>query len=350
MTHSTPSRPCGYRNDVGNGWLLDRSVRCFANFVRNLNAPVTDPDFFDIVAESRFGEESAFLSVLLRHCSPKALEKEGLAEPASCGLLTADVFDENALEDLAKPRTRSHRRAPAIKNLASSVSGVLVRLWNRKPLRKACRAVLADIAGALLADAAKEAARAEDPMAARFAEIVAFLRLDPISSDILAFAAVHAWSQFRDYPVRVRTLSKLTDFFAMALDRPLGEVSRALRADAPLRRFEILDDDCDLANGPFRDYLENGSDTLLEGRFYKRTPVDDALPLSFHGDIAARHAPIIKTLLSSAAASAHAPSILFYPDFPRSREKQWYFPRICPQVSTTSACGTGEVALPRCGA
>ena len=305
---STPSKQ-GYRNDISNSWLLEQEVRCFANFARYWDGPVNDSDCFNVVSNSRFGEESAFLEVLLRHGSAKALAECGIVEYPSKEA-TEDEPSPVLPEDVVLPAHRKLRRFSFPRRLSDDISDTLRRMWQRKKLRKTCRAVIEDITQALLADANAASQRAPDPMAARFAEIVSFLSLDPVSADVLAFAIVRDFSCFRDTPIRFNSLADRASFIAMALDRPVAEVSCALRVEAPLRRFELLNDDAELCAGPFRDYLENGSDTLLEGRFYKRTPVDDALPLSFHGDLAARHVPILKSLLST--SGPHAPAILFY--------------------------------------
>lgn len=305
---ATPSKQ-GYRNDIGNSWLLEQEVRCFANVARYWDGPVNDSDCFNVVSNSRFGEESAFLEVLLRHGSAKALAECGIVIFSSKGS-TEDEPRPVLPKDVVLPAHRKLRCFSFPHRLSDDISDTLRRMWQRKKLRKTCRAVIEDITQALLADAECKSRRTPDPMAKRFAEIVAFLSLDPVSADVLAFAIVRDFSSFRDTPIRFNSLADRASFIAMALDRPVGEVSRALRLEAPLRRFELLNDDAELCAGPFRDYLENGSDTLLEGRFYKRTPVDDALPLSFHGDLAARHVPILKSLLSS--SGPHAPAILFY--------------------------------------
>jgi SpoVK/Ycf46/Vps4 family AAA+-type ATPase len=312
MDNTSPNQ--GYRNDLGNGWLLERTIRCFANFARNYDGPVDDSDFFSVVTESRFGHESAILPVLLRHAPVKALAEADIIDMAPERILTAAAFDTDDPDalDVPVPPRRPRRRTTTIRGLSDAVPCVLRRMWNRKSLRKACRAVLADISGTLLSDVRHESAHAAaDPMSTRFDGIVSFLNLDPVAADVLVCAAVKEFSHFRDFPVRCRTLAQRISFYAMASDRPEGTVAAALRADAPLRRFEVLDSDGDLCSGPFRDYLEDGSDAILEGRFYKQTSVADALPLSFHGEIAARHASILKTLLAS-ATPAHAPAILFY--------------------------------------
>ena len=303
----------GYRNDIATGWIQERAIRCFANFVRNYDGVVDDPDFFSVVAESRFGHESEFLPVLLRHAPVTALAEADIIDMSTERLPPVETFASDArVSDVPKPLRRLRRRAVAIHDLSDAVPCVLRRMWNRPPLRKACRAVLEEIAGTLLSDVRRESAKAAaDSMETRFGNIVSFLNLDPVAADVLAFTAVREFTVFRDFPVHCRALSQRISFHAMASDRPEGAVAGALRANAPLRRFEVLDDDGDLCAGPFRDFLENGSETLLEGRFYKRATVDDALPLSFHGDLAARHAPILKTLLAS-ATPAHAPAILFY--------------------------------------
>ena len=303
----------GYRNDIATGWLRERAIRCFANFARNYDGVVDDPDFFSVVAESRFGQESEFLPVLLRHAPVKALAEADIIDMSTERIPPVETFaDDACVRDVPPLLRHLRRRAAAIHDLTDAVPCVLRRMWNRPPLRKACRAVLEEIAGALLSDVRRESAYdAADTMETRFGDLVSFLNLDPVAADVLAFTAVREFTVFRDFPVHCRSLSQRISFHAMASDRPEGTVAGALRANAPLRRFEVLDDDGDLCAGPFRDFLENGSETLLEGRFYKRTPVADALPLSFHGDLAARHAPILKTLLAS-ATPAHAPAILFY--------------------------------------
>jgi SpoVK/Ycf46/Vps4 family AAA+-type ATPase len=303
----------GYRNDIATGWLRERAIRFFANFVRNYDGAVDDPDFFSVVAESRFGPESEFLPVLLRHAPVKALAEADIIDMSTERIPPVETFASDArVRDVPPPLRRLRRRAAAIHDLADAVPCVLRRMWNRPPLRKACRAVLEEIAGTLLSDVRRESSHAAaDAMETRFGDIVSFLNLDPVAADVLAFTAVREFTVFRDFPVHCRSLSQRISFHAMASDRPEGAVAGALRANAPLRRFEVLDDDGDLCAGPFRDFLENGSETLLEGRFYKSTTVADALPLSFHGDLAARHAPILKTLLAS-ATPAHAPAILFY--------------------------------------
>ena len=258
----------GYRKDIGTGWLQERAIRCFANFARNYDGVVDDTDFFSVVTESRFGHESEFLPVLLRHAPVKALAEAGIIDMSTERIPPPATFAADGTEDSSLPLPLRRMRRRAAHDLSDAVPCVLRRMWNSKPLRKACRAVLAEIAGTLLAEVRRDSAHAAAAaMETRFGDIVSFLNLDPVAADVLAFTTVREFTVFRDFPVHCRSLSQRISFYAMASDRPEGAVAGALRADA--------------------------------------------LPLSFHGDLAARHAPILKTLLAS-ATPAHAPAILFY--------------------------------------
>ena len=322
-----------YRNDVGNGWLFGTAIRCFRNFIRNWNAEIQDNDVFDIVCFGRQASTERFLRLLLRHFSVELLEQ--------VGVVGRDTTQEDETPEIPG-RWRGRRlkmpslgavKMPAVPRGASGGCRVELRddpkealqtLWNRKALRKACRALLGDLCDEALACAARANRGCSDPMAARAAELVSFLGFDPTETDVFEYAVVRALTAFRDYPFRTSSATARADFYAMAADRPLADVLRALAPDAPLRRYDVLDNDFDFQSGTFRDYLEGGGDGLLEGNFYRSISTADALPLSYHGSLAERHAPLLKDLLAAGAAPAapagsggaapavRAPSVLFY--------------------------------------
>ena len=305
MTQSKSRR--GYRSEPGNGWLLEQALRCCRNFARNWKGEIDDTDVFALFDSGNLLDKRSFTALLDRHCGLHRLEKLGIVELPSgddevCGLR----------EVPHRSRRSVFRRKCLPVEFAREPSNTLTRIWNVKSLRPACRKLIDELCEGLLARNRRYRRRA-DPMARRAEAIAGFLKLDDTARDVMTYAAVRALTPFRDYPERVHAFAEITDFYAMATDRPLADVTRAMGADSPLRRFDVIDSDGDFASGPFRDYLESGSggDALLEGRFYRRASLDDALPLSYHGDLAKQHAPILQALLS-APAGHHAPNILFY--------------------------------------
>ena len=314
MTDNTSRR--GYRNDIGNDWLLECEVRCFRNFMHNWDGCASDSDFFILFRDGEALGDSSVIDLLSRHFDLAALEKMGVLERTTApvahahhDILDAFTSDPAPLVPAIRATSRQRRHRARSFQLADELPDILRSIWRKKDLRPACRAFLDDACDALLA-ARSSPNPLPDPMAARFDKVAAFLSLDGVSRDLLEYAVVRAFSSFRDYPFHTRNFADWVSFYAMAADRPLGAVTRALAPNAPLRRCELLDADLDLVCGAFRDFLESGGDGFLEDRFFKRTSLDDALPLSFHGDIATEHAPLLKSLLS--APADHAPNILFY--------------------------------------
>ena len=305
MKKSNPRR--GYRSSPGNGWLLEQTILCFRNFARNWKGDIDDADVFNLFDSGSVLDERTFTGLLDRHLDLQRLEKLGIVE------LPPGEEDGFGIEEPPPPRRGRRslfRRNSLPVEFGREPSNTLCRIWHFKSLRPACRALIDELCEGILARN-RRAHRRADPMASRAEAIVEFLGLDETARDVLTYSIVRALTPFRDYPVRCHTFTETSDFCAMAIDRPRGDVARALGPDAPLRRFEVLDPDGDFHAGPFRDFLESGSDTILESRFYKRASLDDALPLSYHGDLATRHAPLLKALLSAPAGN-RAPNILFY--------------------------------------
>ena len=306
MTQSNTRR--GYRSGPGNGWLLEQALRCCRNFARNWKGDIDDADVFNLFDSSAVLEEGVFTELLDRHLDLHRLEKLGIVElppgeEEGCGI-------EAPPPPPRRGRRGFFRRRSLPIEFAREPSNTLCRIWNFKSLRPACRKLVEELCGRISVRTRKGRRRA-DPMARRAEAIAEFLGLDETSREVLTYSIVRALTPFRDYPVHCHTFSETSDFCAMAIDRPRGEVARALGPDAPLRRFEVLDPDGDFHPSPYRDFLESGSDTILESRFYKRAALDDALPLAYHGDLGARHAPLLKALLA-APAGGRAPNILFY--------------------------------------
>ena len=75
-------------------------------------------------------------------------------------------------------------------------------------------------------------------------------------------------------------------------------------------RAMISDGDFGRSN-TFRNYLESGDGDMLEGRFYKKTPVEEALPWDFYGKLAEEHGATLKRLIGSSTGKRGS-NILLY--------------------------------------
>ncbi|MBR4252751.1 MAG: ATP-binding protein [Kiritimatiellae bacterium] len=320
MTQTSPRR--GYRNDIGFGWLLEQAIRCCRNLVHNWQESMDDSDVFCLFANSPHFGKKDLKDLVLNHFGPDAPFFEGEPgvpvpeRPARNGKSKRVPELPEGDDPLAKAVRRMQKRRMRLRD-CGGMADTILDIWNCEAHRPACRAMLEEACDLLLArEHRANRKRPADPLEARVDAIASFLGLDPVARDVFVYAAVRDMTHYGALPRRLRTPQERIDFIAMATDRPDSEVARALRADAPLRRFEVLDEDTDLVHGtPIWECLQNGGETLIESRFYKRTALDDALPLSFHGALAERHAAILKALLAApapAAANGHAPNILFY--------------------------------------
>lgn len=318
MTKTSTRR--GYRNDIGFGWLLEQAIRCCRNLVHNWQESMDDSDVFCLFANSPHFGKKDLKDLVLNHFGPDAPFFDGEPgvpvpePPARNGKSKRGPELPEGDDPLAKAVRHMQKRRMRLRD-CGGMADTILDIWNCEAHRPACRAMLEEACDLLLArEARTNRKRPADPMEARVDAIASFLGLDPVARDVFVYAAVRDMTHYGALPRRLRTPQERIDFIAMATDRPDSDVARALRADAPLRRFEVLDEDTDLVHGtPIWECLQSGGETLIESRFYKRTALDDALPLSFHGTLAERHAAILKALLAAPAASnGHAPNILFY--------------------------------------
>ena len=99
----------------------------------------------------------------------------------------------------------------------------------------------------------------------------------------------------------------------MATDHPASAVTAALSAKGRLRRYEVLDEDGDFTRGnAFKAFLECGDGEMLEGQFYKKASVEDALPWDYYGKLAEEHGGILRQMISAAKTGKRGVNILFY--------------------------------------
>ena len=161
------------------------AVRFWWNIVRNYDGQVYDQDFFDIVAYN------------LRRDEVAAIIRGNFSEKELRPLV-------NAKED----QLELDRDSSAF---------MLKRIWNEKPLRKGCRAVLKIMRDRILRKLVPgdEDARFEQ----RFSALCNFLGLDRVEADIFMLVYVRSATVFDDFPSD-DDLSERLQLYAMKCLRP----------------------------------------------------------------------------------------------------------------------------------
>lgn len=279
-----------FKNNVSDGWLFKQELRLWRNFARNWDRDVEDYDFFDPFANTvnTSGEEA---KRMLSKAFPLAeLEKMG-----------AICFPESKGE-----RTGSF-------DLNGDIVRVLQTIWNRSDSRDAgCRMLMAWSEEMDRAHLRRH--RSSDPIKGRMDELCRVLNLTDIERDLVVYALVRCMTCFDDFPCRLcNGHQDHSLFLAMAIDAPTNSVMKALSDKGRLRQYHVLDSDGDFCSGEnaFREYLESGDGDLLEGRFYRKADLADALPWDYYGKLAEKHGELLKGLIRAAKGPRGA-NILLY--------------------------------------
>ena len=282
-----------YKNNISDGWLFRQELRTFRNFMRNWDKDISDCDFFDIFAN---GLNSSIVEITQ---------------------LLKDYFtlDELANVDsihVVREETKSGSRIADV-SVRRDVDATLCDIWNVRAMRKRCRDMLEELCGRMERRKTR-VCRRKDLMEMRVDEICRVLRLDDVERDVLVYSIVRAKTCFDDFPIGgVRNgRHDLEMFYAMAIDRPVSVVGKAMSAGGRLRKFGVLDSDGDIPRGSFRSYIDEGDGNMLEGNFYKKTPVADSLPWDYYGRLAESHGEVLQQMIASAKSGARGVNILFY--------------------------------------
>ena len=289
-----------FKNNMSDGWLFTQELRFFENFMNNWDKDVEDCDFFDIFANGNNSSAVEAKAFLKRHFSLKELAQcQSVSVERERGEGSRGRRDEAKVVDI---------------NVHRDVDCVIQELWNTdKSCRRRCREMLTEWCGVLRRRKTRTCRR-KDPMEARMDEICRVLKLDAVERDILAYAAVRQMTCFDDTPTRsTNGRNDHALFIAMATDHPTSAVTAALSAKGRLRRYEVLDEDGDFTRGnAFKAFLECGDGEMLEGQFYKKASVEDALPWDYYGKLAEEHGGILRQMISAAKTGKRGVNILFY--------------------------------------
>ena len=278
-----------FKNNVSDGWIFTQELRFFRNFARNWNRDVEDCDFFDIFANTANTSEE------------EAREFIG------------SRFDHKELDKVTSIRLHRNDAGEEVDfDLNGNIDGIIKDIWNHRGWRDDCRAMLMEWCD-LMEKQKTRRCRRKDPMELRMDEICRVLKLNEIERGVVTYAAVRALTCFDDFPVNCCSGRHDRELYcAMALDRPCSAITKALSAEGTLRKYEVLDSDGDFGRGnTFRNYLESGDGDMLEGRFYKKSPVEEALPWDFYGKLADEHGGTLKRLIAASTGKRGA-NILLY--------------------------------------
>ena len=285
----------GFKNNISDGWLFKQELRMFRNYMKNWTQDVRDSDFFCIFSNGLNSTRDEIKSLLRRY------------------------YD---LEELAKVNSISVSRSKSTGDgnehiidfaIARNAAETICDVWNCRPMRDRCREMLEELCCRMEKRKTRVCIR-KDIVERRVDEICRVLKLDEIARDVLTYALVRAMTCFDEFPLGgVRNgRHDVEMFFAMAIDRPVTTVEKAMKATGRLKKFGVLDSDGVLQRGPFREYLESGDGEMLEGQFYKKTPTDDALPWDYYGKLAEEHGGILRQMISAAKTGKRGVNILFY--------------------------------------
>ena len=291
-----------YKNNVSEGWLFKQELRFFRNFMRNWDRDVDDCDFFDIFANSNNTDGNETKTMLKRHFS---LPELGRCD-SICPICESSMENENRMVAEVGPITDIHIRGKA--------DDVIRDLWNMgKPQRARCREMLAEWCDEMERNKSRTC-KHNDPMEERIAEVCRVLKLDVIERDILLFSVVRQMTCFDDFPAGSTTgRNERAMYYAMAIDCPVSAVVKATTQKSRLMCYDVLDRDFDFQRGSaIRAFIEGGNGNVLEGEFYKKTILDDALPWEYYGKLADEHGGILRQMISSAKSSARGVNILLY--------------------------------------
>ena len=258
---------------VPQTFLYRKLLEFWGNMVRNYRDDCQDDDFFDII----------------RNCfdHDKAVE------------LIEAAYTPKELDEMQHAKLRSSRL-----DLTDSLDDVFQALWNHERLRDKCRIVLDAIREYMVAECEKDR---EDAVEKRFRELRRVLKLSDLEAEVLMVAYVRSQTCFC-WPCRVEDREKPL-YYAMALDRSYGEVTKVMTAKGKLRKFDILDNDWDFNCRTLGNFMDGTDGEAIERRFYKRCEDKDILPWDFYGELSRKDGEILRQMI---AASEGRCNILLY--------------------------------------
>ena len=254
---------------------IRHAIKFWWNIVKNYDEYVYDQDFFDIVAYNLKRDEVA--AIIRGNFSDKELRP----------------LVEAKEEQLELDR--------------DNTGFMLKRIWNDKPLRKGCRAVLKIMRDRIL----RKLVPGDDDVRfeRRFADLCKFLGLDKVESELFMLMYVRSATVFDDLPVADEN-SDRPIYYSMSIDRSYPEVLKALSRQGKLMRYNCITDEYWFNYAEFGGYFDGLDGAPLNERYY-RMDASEALPWNFFGKLAREDGAVLKEMLSARREGGRL-NVLFY--------------------------------------
>ena len=254
---------------------IRHAIKFWWNIVKNYDEYVYDQDFFDIVTYNLKRDEVA--AIIRGNFSDKELRP----------------LVEAKEEQLELDR--------------DNTGFMLKRIWNDKPLRKGCRAVLKIMRDRIL----RKLVPGDDDVRfeRRFADLCKFLGLDKVESELFMLMYVRSATVFDDLPVADEN-SDRPIYYSMSIDRSYPEVLKALSRQGKLMRYNCITDEYWFNYAEFGGYFDGLDGAPLNERYY-RMDASEALPWNFFGKLAREDGAVLKEMLSARREGGRL-NVLFY--------------------------------------
>ena len=282
----------GYKNEYARVLM----ARFFRNTLGYYKGEVSDDDYFDPIVDL-YSDAEVEREILAR------FDKEELVREEVC-------------RDCSENKPRNGRKYVKSETEvcfnAREATVSLQTLWNSKECNARCRELLIAMSDRYLE---KHSATADkDPLAVRFDELRAFFKFDELEMDLLRLAYVRQTTAFScdPYPGRRGNANRIPrmNFYAMAIDRSVGEVLEQNRESARLRKYDFIDEDFDIRSG-VQEFLDGQDNRPLQGQFFEIAKPKDVLPWDFYSASLQRHGGLLKRLVTS-KKPGHGVNILLY--------------------------------------
>lgn len=182
-------------------------------------------------------------------------------------------------------------------DLNNSKAEFLREIWQAQYARARLRRVLLAVISEEL-EAHMEDGLAKNPFTNRLLELQRLLRLDNFEMDVLLVLSFVAQG-ILSYPDMHGLCSRLEakcEFVACCLDRPVSQVKEVLDDKHRLRRYGCVDSDGDF-NKKVYYFLIGRKNEPYENEYFMLWR-GEVLPWSFFGDMAKKHGPLLRRMIS----------------------------------------------------
>lgn len=245
---------------VPQTFLYSRKLAFWGNILRNYDDECPEDGFFNVVLDG--------------------------FDPRMFGELLTDAFTEEELVASGGVLKHGRRLEPC-----GAPNEIVAHLWRDESCRDRTRMVLEAVR--TYRDRMCSAGES-DLFERRFLELKRMLKLSDLEYDIAVLAYLCSEGGF-SWPCKI-SAQECPIFYAMAVDKSYGEVSRALGAKERLRKFSVLGEGLGFNERAFGDFLNGSEKEPLSNQFYRPCELDAAPPWSFYGELAETEGATIRRM------------------------------------------------------